>query len=62
MASTATGSFNKAAIAKPVATGRSTAVAAPEEEEFFIVNPGSKEKRAQVDAKVKWMHEELKTE
>jgi len=60
MASTATGSFNKAATAKPVATGRSTA--APEEEEFFVVNPGSKEKRAQVDAKVKWMHEELKTE
>jgi len=33
-----------------------------DEEEIFIVNPGSKEKRAQVDAKVKWMHEELKPE
>jgi len=56
-----TGSFTKApATAKPVSTARSTVATAPEEEEFFIVNPGSKEKRAQVDAKVKWMHEELK--
>jgi hypothetical protein len=61
MAQTATGgSFAKAATARPVATVRSAVVA--DEEEIFIVNPGSKEKRAQVDAKVKWMHEELKPE
>lgn len=61
MAQTATGgSFAKAATTKPVATVRSAVVA--DEEEIFIVNPGSKEKRAQVDAKVKWMHEELKPE
>lgn len=31
-----------------------------EQEDTFQVNPGSKEKRAAQDAKVKWMHEELK--
>lgn len=30
------------------------------EDDGFKVNPGSKDKRAAVDAKVKWMHEELK--
>ena len=30
------------------------------EEEGFNVNPGNKDKRAAMDAKVKWMHEELK--
>jgi hypothetical protein len=55
-----TGSFAKAASGKPVATARSTVTA--DDEEIFIVNPGSKEKRAQIDAKLKWMHEELKPE
>jgi len=32
----------------------------PVEDDTFQVNPGSKEKRAQQDAKIRWMHEELK--
>lgn len=30
------------------------------DDEGFTVNPGSKEKRALLDSKVRWMHEELK--
>ena len=33
---------------------------APVEEEEFYCNPGNKEKRAAIDARSKWMHEELK--
>ena len=32
------------------------------EDEPLIVNPGNKEKRGLVDAKSKWMHEEMKPE
>ena len=63
MAQTTTGgSFAKAASGKPVVTARSTVAGTVDDEEIFIVNPGSKEKRAQIDAKLKWMHEELKPE
>jgi len=32
------------------------------DEEPIVVNPGNKEKRGQIDAKSKWMHEEMKPE
>jgi hypothetical protein len=35
---------------------------APAEDETLIVNAGNKEKRGQIDAKSKWMHEEMKPE
>lgn len=35
---------------------------APVDDEPLIVNPGNKEKRGILDAKSKWMHEEMKPE
>ena len=49
-----------AAAAKRVPLGQAPATKAAVEEEELNVNPGNKEKRAIVDNKSKWMHEELK--
>ena len=36
--------------------------AEPNSDDQLIVNAGNKEKRAIIDAKTKWMHEEMKPE
>ena len=48
---------NKPSTIKPAP---STSKKVKPDEDEISVNPGSKEKRAQQDAKSKWMHEELK--
>ena len=53
-AMTARGTFTQSVLA--------SSKDAPAEDEPLIVNAGNKEKRGIIDAKSKWMHEEMKPE